>query len=77
MTYLGLMIDENEADDSNEDDTVEFHLGLRLRDRVVFYASFQIPWVLLSIIVYSTGHILRPVPSHTSDRNPFLPRETA
>ena len=38
------MIDENEADDSNEDDTVEFHLGRRLPDRAVFYVSFQISW---------------------------------
>ena len=44
------MIDENEADDSNEDDTVEFHLGLRLCDRVVFYAYFQITWYYPGII---------------------------
>ena len=38
------MIDGNEADDNDndDDDTVEIHFGLRLRDRAVLYASFQI-----------------------------------
>ena len=33
--YTFLMIDGNETDDSIDDDTVEFHFSLRLRDEVV------------------------------------------
>jgi len=40
------MVDGNEADDNDDDDdddnTVEVHFSLRLHDRAVFYASFQI-----------------------------------
>ena len=41
-----IIIDGNEADDNDDDDddddTVEIHFGLRLHDRAVLYASFQI-----------------------------------
>ena len=36
------MINGNEVDDNDDDDPVEIHFGLRLHDRAVFYASFQI-----------------------------------
>ena len=40
---LFFSVDGNEADgNDDDDDTVEIHFGLRLRDRAVFYAFFQI-----------------------------------
>ena len=43
--YFIFYEDGNEADDNDDDDdddTVEIRFGLRLRDRAVFYAFFQI-----------------------------------
>ena len=33
---------DNDNDNDDDDDTVEIHFGLRLRERAVFFASFQI-----------------------------------
>ena len=69
------MNEGNEADDGNEDDTVEFHFGLTLHDRVVFYASFKyldvnqcFPGVNQARVLQAPAVLVKYLEQHTQNR---------